>query len=106
MPRILKNKMELINDIDKNSDIDYLKEKQAEGIFSILNLPIKAKDQPIGPMRMYCRQPRKFSDDVVKLMSALANQGGLAIQNASMYLQLAQDKDDLEKESWSHRAWF
>ena len=104
--RILKNKVEIINDIDKNSDIDYLKEKKAEGIFSMLNLPIKAKDQPLGLMRTYYSQPREFSDDAVQLMSALANQGGLAIQNASMYLQLAQDKEDLEKEIWSHRAWF
>jgi hypothetical protein len=37
---------------------------------------------------------------------ALAHQGGLAIQNASMYLKLQEDKKDLEEEIWSHRAWF
>jgi len=39
-------------------------------------------------------------------LKSLARLGGLAIQNASMYLQLQQDKENLEKEIWSHRAWF
>jgi hypothetical protein len=40
------------------------------------------------------------------LVNALAQAGGLAIQNASMYLKLQEDKADLEKDIWSHRSWF
>jgi len=36
----------------------------------------------------------------------VAHQGGLAIQNASMYLKLQADKESLEKDIWSHRQWF
>jgi GAF domain-containing protein len=49
---------------------------------------------------------RDFSDDTVTLVLAVAHQGGLAIQNASMYLKLQADKDSLEKDIWSHRQWF
>ena len=31
---------------------------------------------------------------------------GLAIQNASMYLELENDKKSLEEDIWSHRSWF
>jgi len=31
--------------------------------------------------------------------------GGLAIQNASMYLKLQEDKKSLEEDIWSHRSW-
>jgi hypothetical protein len=40
------------------------------------------------------------------LVNAIAHQGGLAIQNASMHMMLQEDKKSLEKEIWSHRMWF
>jgi hypothetical protein len=40
------------------------------------------------------------------MVKALAQQGGLAIQNASMYLKLQNDKKALEADVWSHRSWF
>jgi hypothetical protein len=40
------------------------------------------------------------------MVEALAHQGGLAIQNASMYLKLQEDKKNLEEDIWSHRSWF
>lgn len=43
---------------------------------------------------------------VMLVVKALAHQGGLAIQNASMYLQLQEDKKSLEEDIWSHRSWF
>ena len=37
---------------------------------------------------------------------ALAYLGGLAIQNASLYLMCQTDIKDLKDELWSHRSWF
>jgi GAF domain-containing protein len=45
-------------------------------------------------------------DEDISLMSSIARQCGLAIQNASLYLQLEQDKKNLEEEIWGHKAWF
>jgi GAF domain-containing protein len=39
-------------------------------------------------------------------MGCIARLCGLAIQNASLYLQLQQDKESLEEEIWGHKAWF
>ena len=49
---------------------------------------------------------REFTEDDIMLTVAMAHQGGLAIQNASMYLMLQEDKKDLEQDFWSHRLWF
>jgi len=105
LERCLANPMEFISNCDAGS-MDYLKEKKAEGIVTILNLPITVKEDIIGILKVYCDVERKFPEDTVSLLSSLARLGGLAIQNASLYLQLQQDKDDLEKEIWSHRSWF
>jgi hypothetical protein len=32
--------------------------------------------------------------------------GGLAIQNASLYLMLQEDMKELKADIWSHRSWF
>ena len=86
--------------------IDYFEEKKNEGIVTLLNLPIKVKEEIIGIFRIYSATDRKFPEDTVNLLRALARLGGLAINNASMYLQLQHDKENLEKEIWSHRSWF
>jgi len=99
------NTCEII-DNTSGSKTEYLAEKVKEGIISILNLPIIVKDQTIGVMKVYCGIPREFPEDLIFLLTSLARLGGLAIQNASMYMELEQDKENLEKEIWSHKAWF
>ena len=68
--------------------------------------PVRARNDVIGTMSLYSQSPRLFSPDVKIMIQALAHQGGLAIQNASLYLKLQEDKKDLEADIWSHRSWF
>ena len=91
---------------NNTQDLDYFEEMKAEGIVTLLNLPIQVKAEVIGIFRIYSATDRKFPEDTVKLLASLARLGGLAIHNASIYLQLQYDKENLEKEIWSHRAWF
>lgn len=102
---LLSNPNESIDHKHVNGS-DYYEEKVKEGIVSILNLPVTIKENVIGVMRIYSSVSRKFPEDIVSLLSSVARLGGLAIQNASMYLELKQDKENLEKEIWSHKLWF
>ena len=102
---VLMNKAEIIYDVD-TFDIEYREERKAEGIVSMLHLPISIKGKMIGIMGMYSDKKRWASEDDIRLMSSIAGLCGLAIQNASLYLQLEQDKKDLEEEIWGHKAWF
>jgi hypothetical protein len=40
------------------------------------------------------------------LANTLAQTGGLAIQNASLYLALQDDMKELKDDNWRHRAGF
>ncbi len=102
---LLSNKLELIDDIAAH-DIEYQAERRAEGIVSMLHLPISIKDKTIGVMGMYSDKKRGVSDTDISLMTSIARLCGLAIQNASLYLKLKQDKKELEEEIWGHKAWF
>jgi GAF domain-containing protein len=102
----LKGKTVVIQDVASDDRIQYRQEHIDEGIVSMLSVPIKSREAVIGVMRLYSAAKRDYPVDTLMLLEALAHTGGLAIQNASMYLKLQNAKEDLEKDIWSHRSWF
>jgi GAF domain-containing protein len=102
----LEGKPVMITDVASDPRVRFKKQKQDEGIVSILSVPIKSKETVIGVLRLYSGVQREFTEDEVLLVTALAYQGGLAIQNASMYLVAQNDMEDLKQDIWSHRSWF
>jgi len=106
MAKTIQGKSVVIKDATTDKRVQHREEKKEEGIVSILSVPIKAKEEVIGALRLYCGVPRDFTEDEVMLVTALALQGGVAIQNASMFLMLEEDMKDLKDDMWSHRSWF
>jgi GAF domain-containing protein len=106
MAETLQGKSVVIKDATTDKRVQHREEKKEEGIASILSVPIKAKEEVIGALRLYSGVPRDFTADEVMLVTALALQGGVAIQNASMFLMLQEDMKDLKDDIWSHRSWF
>jgi signal transduction protein with GAF and PtsI domain len=86
--------------------VQYRAMNKEEGIVSILAVPIKTKEKVIGVLRLYSKAVRHFTAEEIKLVTALAYLGGLAIQNASLYLMCQTEMKDLQEELWSHRSWF
>ena len=102
----LEGKPVLVRNVATDKRIQYKKELEEEGIVSLLSVPIKAKEEVIGALRIYSAVEQAFSDDDITFVSALAHQGGLAIQNAAMYLTLQQDMKDMKEDVYSYRSWF
>ena len=103
---VLKGRTIVVEDTSKDKELQYPKETQAEGIGSMVIVPVQSKEKVIGIMRFCCESPRKYPKDFIDVMKALAHTGALAIQNASMYLDLEEDKKSLEEDIWSHRLYF
>ena len=102
----LNGKPVAIADASTDKGVQYKKEKKEEGIVSILCVPIKAKEEVIGVLRLYSDKKREFTEDEVELVTALAYQGGLAIQNASLYLMLQNDLRDMKEATGTYKCWF
>lgn len=96
----------VIKDATTDARIQYKREMKTEGIGSMIVAPIKSRKDVIGVLRLYADTIRVFPEETITLVQALAHQGALAIENASMYLKLQEDKESLEKDIWSHRSWF
>ncbi|MHB9072667.1 MAG: GAF domain-containing protein [Desulfobaccales bacterium] len=107
IPQALKgNKPVIILNAATDKRVQYRLMNQEEGIVTILAAPIKTKEHVIGVLRLYSKVPRHFTPEEIKIVTALAYLGGLAIQNASLYLMCQTDMKDLKEELWSHRSWF
>ena len=106
MAEALKGKTIVIKNVLADTGIQYKKEKEEEGIVSMLYVPIKSKEDVIGVLIIYSGRQREFTEDEITLVTALAYQGGLAINNACLYLSMQDDIKDLKENIWSHKCWF
>ncbi|WP_432822856.1 GAF domain-containing protein [Trichloromonas sp.] len=75
----------LISDTRSDARLEYPEATVAEGIASILSLPIVARERVIGVLRVYSGCRREFSMEEVTFLSALAEIAGIAIMNARLY---------------------
>jgi len=103
---VLEGKTVTIEDAVKDKRVQYPGSVKKEGIASMVAVPIKSREAVIGVLRIFSAIHRKFTDEEIVMLEALAHQGGLAIQNAVAYISLAEDKKALEEDIWSHRQWF
>ncbi|MGV8059755.1 MAG: GAF domain-containing protein [Smithellaceae bacterium] len=104
--RTLKGETVVVKNAFTDEGVQYKKEKKEEGIVSILCVPIKSKEDVIGVLRLYTDREREFTEDEILLVTTLAYQGGLTIQNASLYLSAQNDIKDLKENIWSYKSWF
>ena len=102
----LKGQTIFIKDVARDPGIQYRKEKEEEGIASMLYVPVKSKDKIIGVLNVYSSRIREFKEEEITLVKALAYQGGLAINNACLYLNVQNDIKDLKENIWGHKSWF
>jgi GAF domain-containing protein len=102
----LNGKTMIIEDVSADNRLQHKEQIMKEDIVSLLCVPIKAKEEVIGVMSLFSATARQYPEDVIILVNALAHTGGLAIQNASLYLSLQEDKKSLEEDIWSYRSWF
>ena len=84
----LNEKPVAIYDAMTDDRITYKKETEEEGIKSVLTLPIIARGKVIGILRLLTNVHRTFSQEEIDFTVALAEQCGIAIENARMYEKL------------------
>ncbi len=81
----MEGKAVSVYDIAEHEDSQYYQETIAEGIRSILSIPLRFEKEVIGVLRMYTADPVKYTDDDMKFIAALAEQGAIAIVNARRF---------------------
>ena len=81
----------LIDDTTNDPRLEYPAQTAAEGIASILSLPIIAQHREIGVLRVYSAHKRAYSQEDVSFLSAVAEIAGIVIMNAKLYEKTQYD---------------
>jgi GAF domain-containing protein len=80
-----------ITDTANDPRLEYPVETVAEGIASILSMPIIAHQRVVGVLRLYSAETRQYSQEDITFLSALAEIAGIAIMNARIYEKTHND---------------
>ena len=70
---------------------------QREGIASLVLVPIFASDEALGFFLMGKRTRHCFAPDEIKLLEAIGDQAGIALQKARLYAETAQALAELKR---------
>ena len=73
-----------VRDATTDTRLENLEEKRAEGIASMLVVPVMVKEKAIGVLSLYTVKERDFKKEEAEFMRALAEQGGMAIEQARL----------------------
>ena len=104
MPGAITDKRPVVvPDVSADSRLQYPEACKKEGIGSILSVPIMFREKVIGVLRLYDAKPREFTYREVEFISALADQGGIAIENARYMEKVLKDH---KKEMEELTDWF
>jgi signal transduction protein with GAF and PtsI domain len=87
----LAGKPVLITDTANDPRLEYPAETVAEGVATILSMPIIARQRVVGVLRLYSAEKRQYSHEEITFLSALAEIAGVAIMNARIYEKTRND---------------
>jgi signal transduction protein with GAF and PtsI domain len=102
---ILSGKAVRVSEEEMDSKLQYPEETKREGIRSMFGLPLQIKGRAVGVLRVYASAPYRFTKDDEEFLTALANQGAIAIENARLFQQLKKTYDDLTRDVWKWYDW-
>ena len=77
---------------------------QKEGLVSMLSVPMLVKKKVIGVVNCYTTTPHKFSKSEVSLLSAVANQAAVAIENTELMVKTKIIQEELEARKKIEKA--
>jgi GAF domain-containing protein len=92
--------------LDVKEDSRYLNRDIArkEGLCSLASVPLAVKGRVIGVLNCYTSTKHKFTKNELDILSALANQAALAIENAELDLRARTAEDALITRKLLDRA--
>ncbi|MFQ5791328.1 MAG: GAF domain-containing protein [Acidobacteriota bacterium] len=102
---ILSGNAVRVTEKEMDSKLQYPQETKREGIRSVFGLPLQIKGKAAGVLRVYASAPYLFTKDDEEFLTALANQGAIAIENARLFQQLSKTYEDLTQDVWKWYDW-
>lgn len=92
--------------LDVRKKPEYINRKIAEkeGLCSLLSVPLMVKKKVIGVLNCYTSTPHEFSETEIKIITAIANQAAIVIENSRILVESQVIREELETRKVVERA--
>ena len=94
----------IIEDVLKNPNYKEKTLAKKEGLVSMISVPMMVKTKVIGVINCYTTTPYKFTKSDIDLLSAVANQAAVAIENTELLVKTKIVQEELEARKKVERA--
>jgi signal transduction histidine kinase len=86
-----------IEDVRVSSRYQHGEVAKREGLAGLLSVPLVYARQPIGTLNVYTAHPYSFSNEEVRILSALAELSAIAIEKARLYERVVDVEEQLRQ---------
>ncbi len=86
-----------LDDVRVSSRYQNVEVARREGLVSLLSVPLLFAGQAIGAVNIYKAETHNFSNEEIRILSALAELSGLAIEKARLYERIVDMEEELRR---------
>jgi len=91
-------------DVTKEKEYKYQDIARKEGLRSLLCVPLAVKGEVIGVINCYTSTPHEFTETEINLLTSIANQAAVAIENTELMVKSRVIQEELEARKRIERA--
>ena len=100
----LKNEPIAVYDLSNESEYKSKAIAEKEGLRSLLSVPLAVKGKVIGVLNNYTSYPHKFTKDEINILTTVASQASIVIENAGLMVKTKVIQEELESRKAVERA--
>ena len=86
-----------VDDVQNSARYQNVSVAQSEGLVSLISVPLLFRGEVIGVLNVYTGQPYSFSNEEVRILSALADLSAIAIEKARLYERIVDVEEHLRQ---------
>ncbi|MGB9641759.1 MAG: GAF domain-containing protein [Candidatus Ratteibacteria bacterium] len=101
---VKENRPIVVKDVTKEEEYKYRDMAIKEGLCSLLCVPLAIKNRVIGVINCYTSKPHDFTETEIKILTTIANQAAMAIENAELLVKSKVIQEELETRKLVERA--
>ncbi|MDE1171835.1 MAG: GAF domain-containing protein [Verrucomicrobium sp.] len=94
---IKRMKAVTISDVQKDPRFQEVGMARREGLVSLLSVPLIFSAKPIGVLNVYTKEPRRFSNQEIKMFQTLADLSAVAVEKTRLLTRVVDTEENLRQ---------
>jgi len=99
-----ENRPIVVRDVLKEKEYKHKDIAKKEGLSSLLSVPLAVKNKVIGVINCYTSRPHDFTETEIEILTTIANQAAVAIENTELLVKSKVIQEELETRKRIERA--